>query len=57
MNTIQELQVEIEKIKTTTEALSQAIQKIGQAMYGKQAENQPPKDENKKEEKPEDKKE
>lgn len=48
---------ELEKIKTATESLSQAIQKIGQAMYGKQADSQPPKDENKKEEKPEDKKE
>jgi len=31
---------DLEKIKTATETLSQAIQKIGQAMYGKQADSQ-----------------
>jgi len=55
----------LEEIKTATEALSQTIQKIGQAMYQKPADSQPTTDDSKSEEKnppaggekPEDKKE
>jgi molecular chaperone DnaK len=59
----------LEKIKTDTETLSQVIQKIGQAMYGKQADSSQPtadsktaehaenKEKPKEQEKPEDKKE
>ncbi len=46
---------DLEKIKAAIETLSQAIQKIGQAMYQKPAESKT--EENKTEEKPEDKKE